>query len=75
MDVQVIKDCQYLYPNMHSGKMHMQLVDHIAEEVFSCLSNKKIIKVFVKLFNQYDLCNVVLREFTEFSKRVCPTRI
>ena len=50
---------------MHSGKKALDAVDCIVQEVFFCLINEKIIKVFGKLFNQYDFCDVVLKEFTD----------
>lgn len=64
MDVQVIKDCRYLHPNMHCGKKAVDAVDRVAQEVFPYFSIKKIIKVFGTLFNQYEFYNVVLKEFT-----------
>ena len=40
--------------------------------MFSCLSNGKIIKVFGKLLNQYDFCDVDLKKFTEFQADFIP---
>ena len=65
MDVQIIKGCRYLHHDMHSGKKALDAVDCIVQEMFFCLINEKIIKVFGKLFNQYDFCDVVLKEFTD----------
>ena len=40
--------------------------------MFPRLSNEQIIKVFVKLFNHYEFCDVVLKKFTELQTEFIP---